>query len=137
MSEQIDWGKVTEFANALEEYEKAKTQNKKLFDPKELVKHSKVIRTINDPELGIIAYKPLTFGDLEEINKAGSNEEKSILALYKMLKKTYPDVTLEDVRDFGLDSVQRLLKIIVGPDGFLQVPRTSQPGLSQPSTFKG
>jgi hypothetical protein len=137
MSEQIDWGKATEGANALEEYEKAKTQNKKLFDPKELVKDSRKVRTTSDPELGIISYKPLTFGDLEEINKAGSNEEKSILALYKMLKKAYPDLTMDDVREFGLDTVQRLLKLIVGPNGFLQVPKTLQPGLSQPSTFKG
>jgi hypothetical protein len=137
MSKQIDWGKATEGANALEEYEKAKAQNKKLFDPKELVKESRKVRTISDSELGIISYKPLTFGDLEEINKASSNEEKSILALYKMLKKTYPDLTLDDVHEFGLDTVQRLLKLIVGPNGFLQVPKTSQPGSNQTATFRG
>ena len=109
----------------------------KLFDPKKLVEESRTVRKVYDPELGLITYRTLTLEDLIEINKHETNEEKNIVSLYLMLRKTYPDVTLDDVREFGLDAVVRLLKLIVGPSGFLQVPKTSEPGLSQTSTFRG
>jgi hypothetical protein len=137
MSEKIDWEKASEYCRVLEEYAEVAKRKAKLFDPKKLVEDSRAVRKVYDPDLGVIAYRTLTMEDLIEINKHESNEEKNIMSLYLMLRKTYPDLTLEDVREFGLDSVVKLLKIIVGPGGFLQVPKTSPPGLTQTSTFKG
>ena len=137
MSGQIDWGKVTEYSNVLDEYAEVVKRKAKLFDPKKLVEDSRTVRKVYDPELGIITYRPLTMDDLAEINKNESPEEKNITSLYLMLHKTYPDLTIEEVREFGLDAVVKLLKIIVGPSGFLQVPKTSEPGSSQTSTFRG
>jgi hypothetical protein len=128
LSESIDWGKVNEYMRTMEEYDKAKTQNAKLFDPKKLVENTRRPRNIVDPELGIITIRPLTLGDLQEINKCETNEEKNIMALFRMLHKTYPDVTIDDVREFGLEEVIRLLKLIAGPQGFLQIQKQSQPG---------
>ena len=137
MSEQIDWRKVTEYSKVLDEYAQVVKLKAKLFDPKKLVEDSRTVRKVYDPELGIITYRTLTLDDLAEINKTEANEEKNIVALYLMLRKTYPDLTIDDVREFGLDAVVKLLKIIVGPSGFLQVPKTSPPGSSQTSTFRG
>ena len=134
MSPEIDWKKVDEYATALGELETARREKRKLFDPKKLVEDSRKIRKVYDDELGWITYKPLTFADLNEIQRAQNNEEKSIIALYKMLQKTYPDLTLDDVRDFGLDGVVRLLKLILGPAGFLQVPKMSLLGSNQAQT---
>jgi hypothetical protein len=137
MSEKVDWGKASEYCRVLEEYAEVTKRKAKLFDPKKLVEDSRTVRKVYDPELGIITYRPLTLHDLVEINKQETNEEKNIVSLYLMLHKTYSDVTVDDVREFGLDAVVRLLKLIVGPAGFLQVPKTSEHGLNQTSTFRG
>jgi hypothetical protein len=137
MSEKVDWGKASEYCRVLEEYAEVTKRKAKLFDPKKLVEDSRTVRKVYDPELGLITYRTLTLHDLVEINKQETNEEKNIVSLYLMLHKTYPDVTVDDVREFGLDAVVRLLKLIVGPAGFLQVPKTSEHGSSQTSTFRG
>jgi hypothetical protein len=137
MSETIDWGKASEYCRVLEEYAEVAKRKAKLFDPKKLVEDSRTVRKVYDPELGLITYRTLTLDDLVEINKQETNEEKNIVSLYLMLHKTYPDVTVDDVREFGLDAVVRLLKIIVGPTGFLQVPKTSEHGSNQTSIFRG
>jgi hypothetical protein len=92
---------------------------------------------VEDPELGLVSFGGLLFSDLAEINTAQNNEEKSVLILYKMLQKAYPDITAEDVRSFGLADVTRLLKLMVGPD-FLQVTaKPSAPGSATTATFRG
>jgi hypothetical protein len=137
MSEQIDWSKVTEYADVIGAQEELKKRKAKLFDPKKLVENNRKPLSVYDPELGVISYRSLNIGDLAEINKATSNEEKNIIALFCMLSKTYPDLKLEDIREFGLEAVIKLLKAIVGTEGFFQVLKTSPPGSNQTSTFKG
>ena len=102
MSEDtIDWAKVREFQQRAEEYDREQEKKRRLFDPKELVKKSRKIKTVEDPELGLVSFGELVFSDLAEINTAETNQEKSVLILYKMLQKAYPDVTVDDVRSFG------------------------------------
>jgi hypothetical protein len=133
----IDWEKVRGFQERLEEYDREQERKARLFDPKELVKKSRKIKTVQDPELGLVSFGELLFSDLAEINTAGTNEEKSALILYKMLQKAYPDITPDDVRSFGLADVTRLLKLMMGPD-FLQVtPKPSPSGSGTTATFRG
>jgi hypothetical protein len=133
----IDWEKVREFQERAEEYDREQEKKRRLFDPKELVKKSRKIKTAQDPELGLVSFGELVFSDLAEINVATTNEQKSVLILYKMLQKAYPDVAVEDVRSFGLADVTRLLKLMMGPD-FLQVTAKPSPDGSKTTvTFKG
>jgi hypothetical protein len=115
MTEQIDWNKATEYAAALEEVQKARAEKAKLFDPKKLVQSAKKIEHVEDPELGIICFGHLTLDDIDDLNKATSNEERTKITLYKILNKAYPDLTLDDVRSFPLETVQKLLRIVAKP----------------------
>jgi hypothetical protein len=131
MSQPIDWAKVAEYSKVVQEYTEIKEKKGRLFDPKKLVEDSRRVINVWDPELGVISYRPLTYADLAEINKETTNERKTAVALFLMLRKTYPDLTMDDVNEFGLDAVVRLLKIMVGPTGFLPVPAKSENGSTQ------
>jgi hypothetical protein len=143
----VDWEKATEYMHTLEEENKRRLERAKVFNPKDLVRDSRELRVAIDQDTGnVIYYGPLVFADLLEINQAQSNEEKSILILYKMLKKAYKDLTVDDVKAFPLDAVTRLLKLIAGPGGFFQTPKQSRSGsesqltpsesVSSPTSFK-
>jgi hypothetical protein len=45
------------------------------------------------------------------------------MILYRMLKKGYPDLTEEDVRNLPMDTATKLLTILTQSSGFLQPPK--------------
>jgi hypothetical protein len=130
---EIDWKKVEEYSKVLEDHERLKAEKAKLFDPKELLTKASKLRTVIDPELGVISYGTLVAEDLMEINKAKTSEEKGFLMLYKALHKAYPDIKLEDVKDFTLEDFTRLMKAIFGDQIFF--PK-SENGLKAAETLK-
>ena len=111
MSEkQIDWSKVAEFENAIEEYSLEKLAKVKMFDPKELVRSAKKVREIVDEDLGTIRYVLLTFDDLNEIvEKYKDNKDRSIQLLYRQLAPANKGLTVEDIRQMPYEVVVRLL----------------------------
>jgi len=94
----------------LEEHEQRKMEAAKKFNPKALV--SRELQTIYDPELGEIRFGQLTIADSLEIGRVKSDDERSLLVLYHMLRKAYPDLTLEDVKNFPVDVATRLMALI-------------------------
>jgi hypothetical protein len=124
-------GNVEEYKKALEEYEKKQQKKAKLFNPKALVAKAREIQTIEDPEHGTIKYGILTMQDLLEINSTcKTNEERSVQILYRMLKKAYPDFTLEEVRDMPMEDAAYLLSLLSEKAGFLQPKTASMNGLN-------
>jgi hypothetical protein len=137
MSGEIDWEKASEYQAVLEQYEKAKQQKGKLFDPKQLLTKTSKLRNIADPVLGIITYGTLVSGDLVEINKQQTPEEKGFVMLWIALRKAYPDVKLEDIKSFSLEDFTRLMKAIFGDAVFFPEQRTSPTLSKTTATFKG
>lgn len=117
-------GNVQEYAEKLDEYDKKKRLKAKVFNPKDVVKTAKAVLSIEDPELGAIKYGILSMNDLLEIGiQAKSNEDRSVMILYRMLKKGYPDLTEDDVRNLPMDTATKLLTVLTQNSGFLQAPK--------------
>ena len=71
---------------------KARAVAPKLFNPSELMKRASTINEVDHPILGKIRYGELTLDDSFLISKCKSDEEKSAMAAYLMLKKAYPEM---------------------------------------------
>jgi len=121
--------KVEEYKRKLEQHEAKQAEKAKLFDPKDLLRNAGEIREVVHPELGVVRYGVLTVGDLLEINKAESNEKRSLLMLWKMLQKATPDLTAEEVERLPMDVAAALLTALTKEAGFLT--QTSQAGSPQ------
>lgn len=136
--EKIDWSKVSEYEASLNEVVRTKIERARPFDPKELVSRSKRLKRVQDDETGdVIEYGSLTFGDLIEVNKAANNEEKAIIMLFTMLHKAYKDLTMDDVRAFGMTEAVRILNLVFGKGSFLLTQKPSPNGLGTVATPSG
>jgi hypothetical protein len=102
----------------------------KKFNPKLLVEETSKRRKVVDKEEGEVFYYPLRLEDIDDIDKAQSNQDRSRMILFKMLNRAYPDLTLEDVKKFPLVKASRLLELIAKAEGFLLPPKRSIPGLN-------
>ena len=112
-------GNLEEMAKKLEKFEREMTEKAKAFNPKELVKSSKEIRQMEIEGVGVVRYGVLTLADMLELNKAESNEERSFKILWLMLRKAYPELTLEDVKAFPMDVAAKILTALTVDLGFL------------------
>jgi hypothetical protein len=127
MGEEIDWGKVTQYEQAVNEYTAAQLAKVKIFDPKEITKKAKQIREIVDEDLGTIRYVLLTYNDLTEIiDKYTDNKDRSVQLLFKQLAPANPDLTIDDIRGMPYEVVVRLLTKLQQSGFFPQ--RTSPSG---------
>lgn len=104
----IDFSKKTRFELEADKQEAkeahAKASAAKLFDPVELMKSASAITEDKAPGLGLIRYGELTLGDSFTISKCKSDEDKSSMAAYLMLKKAYPEMptfTPETIRKWA------------------------------------
>ena len=92
----IDFSKKTKFELDAEKQEaqeaKAKATAANLFNPVELMKSASTITEAQAPGLGLIKYGELTLDDSFTISKCRSDEDKSSMAAYLMLKKAYPEM---------------------------------------------
>ena len=109
-------GKVEEYKRKLEKYEKQKEEEAKAFSIDEVLADSARIYRVYVPELKCeVAYGPITMGDLAEINRAKTDEERATLILWKMLSKADENVTLEKVQQLPIETATPILNAITRP----------------------
>jgi hypothetical protein len=107
---EIDWARVTEMQQRLEELEAEKRERTKIFNPKELVRKAKQIREIVDEDLGTIRYVLLSYNELIELaEKYKDNRDRSIALLWKQLAPANEGLTFEEVKEMPYEVVVRLL----------------------------
>ena len=107
-------GKVEEYKRKLEKYEKQKEEEAKAFSIDEVLADSARIYRVYVPELKCeVAYGPITMGDLAEVNRAKTNEERAIRVLWLMLSKADRKVTLQKVEKLPLQTATAILKQIM------------------------
>jgi hypothetical protein len=126
-------GKVEEYAEKLEEYEKKKAEKAAKFDIKALIRKGREIRTAEVEGLGAVEYGVLTLADSMELAKCKTAEERGIMTLWMMLHKADRDLTLEDVKAFPLDIAAKLMTALTKDMGFL-AGKTLTIGLEQTRT---
>lgn len=111
--------KIKEYAKKLEQIEALKAEKAKLFNPLELAKSSREIRSTFIEGVGEIRYGPLTVADMLEISKTESDEERGILIMWLMLRKAYPELKMEDVKAFPMDTAAKILTALTANLDFL------------------
>ena len=95
-------------AQRLEEQRLQQLNIKVNFDPFETVQDAKVIREICDEKLGVVRYGALTYKESRECSAIESNEDRTVKTIWLMLKKAYPQLTLEQVEAMPVEKVARL-----------------------------
>ncbi len=127
----IDFSKKTKFELDAEKQEakeaKAKAVATKLFNPVELMKSASTITESEAPGLGLVKYGELTLDDSFTISKCKSDEDKSSMAAYLMLKKAYPEMptfTPENIKRWAMSMPMAegasLLLFLSGTPAFLR-----------------
>lgn len=118
-----DFKRKMEKRIAREQEETEKTIH--LFDPSELTRSSKVLREVYVPSLDrTVQFGAWTLNDNKELVKCTDPTEKGYIILWVMLRKAYPDLTLETIREWDTVEVQEILNAI---SSFL-TPKTSTAG---------
>jgi hypothetical protein len=108
-------------AREQEETEKAA----KLFDPSELTRSSKTLRSVYVPSLkSKVQFGALTLNDNKELDKYPDKNEKGYVILWIMLRKAYPELTLETIKEWDIVEVQEILNALT----VFLIPKTSTPG---------
>jgi hypothetical protein len=115
---------------------KIDSTQRRLFDPIKLTENANKIHEEEDPELGFIKYGELTLYDAFTIEKCKSDQDKSSMAVYLMLKKANPgmaEYTPENIVEW-----QRTMPMAEGAMLLLFIRRTpaflrtqSMPGLAK------
>jgi len=123
--------KAEEFKRKLEEYEREKAEKSKVFDVREVVRSSREVRTLNDPELGEIRYGVLTVSDLLELSKVRDDAVRGLRMLHLMLKKADPELRFEDVKSLPMDVAARLMNALMEKENFFQAQRPWRSGSRQ------
>ena len=109
-------GKVEEYKQKLEEFEKQREEERRLFTPDDILASSDEVKRIYIPEINReITYCPLSLDDLAFINEADTDEERGIRILYRMLSKANPEWTLEKVRKIPIGVATAILQRILPP----------------------
>ncbi|MEM2177028.1 MAG: hypothetical protein QXN34_06850 [Archaeoglobaceae archaeon] len=103
---------IDEMRKKIDEYVQKQAENAQLISIKELVRKAKELRTVYVEGIGTIQYGSLTLFELSEIAKCQTNEEKTIMTLYFMLKKAEPSLTLDDVKELPFDIVTKILNAL-------------------------
>jgi len=112
-------GKVEEYAKKLEKYEQEKAEKAAKFDVKALIESGRKVRSVNIEGLGEIQYGVLTLSDTLELAKYKTTEERSAATIWLMLRKAYPDLTLEDVKSIPIDMAAKIMTALSEEMGFL------------------
>lgn len=117
--EEINWGKVAEYEQALDGYTTEKLARVKVFDPREIVRKAGAIREIVDEDLGTIRYVLLSYNDLNEIiEKYKDNKDRSAQLLFRQMAPANPDLKVTDIGAMPYEVVIRLLTKLQGEGSF-------------------
>lgn len=127
----INWGKVTELQNALDDFVAQERVNVKVFNPKELSARIKDLREIFDEDLGRIQYVVLSWAEANEIVDAhkGDTKEIAIQMLFKQLAPATHGLTVEDVRHMPYEVIARLINKLQTEGSFFQPKKNLSRGL--------
>jgi hypothetical protein len=113
----------------------------KVFNPAALVEQSKKIYEEDFPLLGKLKYGELTLADSFVITKCKTDEDKTAMAAFLMLKKAYPDMptyTPETIHEWTesmpMAEGAALLLFFKGTPAFLRAQSLS--GLQSTATLK-
>ena len=126
-----------------EDVKKAKIDSaqRRLFDPIKLTENANKIHEEEDPQLGFIKYGELTLFDAFVIEKCKSDQDKTSMAAYLMLKKgnpAMPDYSPENIAEWQktmpMAEGAMLLLFIRKTPAFLRTQ--SLPGLAKTATPK-
>ena len=108
---------MEEYKKKLEEQRQRKAEEARLFNIEEVLADSSKIREVYVEEIEAkVRYGPLTIGDLSDVLKGETDQERAILMLWKMLSKADEKITLEKVKALPIDVATAILtKITAGP----------------------
>ena len=126
MSSEDDDAKVAAFEKKLAGADLKSEVAGKVFDPKMLFERANTLKTVDDPVLGKLQYGELTFEDSFTFGPIADPNERTLTIAHLMLKKAYPDVTLDMVRKMPLAEANAFMAIVSAQPCFL--PQTSQGG---------
>ncbi|MEM2587071.1 MAG: hypothetical protein QXV23_02115 [Candidatus Bathyarchaeia archaeon] len=103
----------------LEEHERQRQEAAQTIDLKDLVRKTRGLKSVYIDGYGELKYGSLTFSDLIEISKYQSNEERMVAIVYHMLKKAYPELTIEDVKSLPFNVSAKIIAALGKEEGFL------------------
>jgi len=95
-------------------FEEEQRKKAKAFNISAVIAATKKLYAVQDVELGTVKYGLITLGDSAElgplIDSAKTPTEKSLITFWAMLRKAYPDITLDDVRAMPLVATMRVFE---------------------------
>lgn len=101
--------------------EKAKrleAEKARLFNPDELVREAKKIRSLEDPILGTVKFRILTMKEMLELTRIQDESERALWMVHTMLKDAYPDLTVEKLQELPASTAVRLMNLLLEKAGF-------------------
>ena len=122
---------AAEYERKLEEDEEAAKAKARIFDPMELIARADRIHSVVHPVLGELKFGELQFEDAFEINKCSSDVEKTEVAAWLMMRKTYPDLPRDFLKRMPLIEGAALIDYLTKQPCFLSGQKTSASGSRQ------
>lgn len=104
--------RIEEIRKKVDEYIQKQSESAQLISIKELLRKSRELKTIYIDGIGAIQYGSLTLPELSEVAKCQTNEEKTIMMLYFMLRKAEPSLTIDEVKELPFDVVTKILNAL-------------------------
>jgi hypothetical protein len=119
---------AAEYEQKIREDDEAKLAKGKIFDPYQLLERASKIHEADHPTLGKLRYGELTFEDAFEINKCKTDAQKTETIAYLMLKKAYPDIPCDFLKQMPLLESAALIDFLTKQPAFLSPTKNSQNG---------
>ena len=118
------------YEEKLRQKEAEKGVKASLFSPSDILADANAIRRVYIPEIDrTVEYCPLSLKDLEEVNKAKSDQERATRTLWKMLNKANSEWTLERVESLPVNVAAAIIRRITPP--LTQTMQSSESGSAQ------
>ena len=123
------------FKQRLEEHDAEAAAQRKVFNPKEILANAKEIRSVYDEQLGEVRYGLLTLKEFQSLGDEADVNKKAYRLIHAMLKKAYPDLTIDNVESMPFEVVARLSTVLGGVvQSFLPRQKVSLPANLPPSS---
>jgi hypothetical protein len=119
---------AAEYEQKIIEDDLAQKAKGKIFDPVKLLERATKIHEVEHPTLGKLRYGELTFEDAFEINKCKTDEGKTETIAYLMLRKAYPDIPRDFLRQMPLLESAALVDFLTKQPAFLSQTKSSPNG---------
>lgn len=111
------------YEEKLRQKEAEKGVKASLFGPSDILADANAVRRVYIPEIDrTVEYCPLSLKDLEEVNKAKSDQERATRTLWKMLNKANSEWTLERVESLPVNVAAAIIRHVTPP-----LTQTTQP----------